>query len=181
MSEFWRGRKVFVTGHTGFKGSWLCLWLHQLGAQVKGFSLPPPTQPNLFEAAGVANVATTIIGDIRDHARLADELVAFAPDVVLHLAAQSVVLSAYENPLETFSTNVVGTASLLQAVVKLNADHGIALPEAMGMVTWKVADILGLRDRGHLKTGLRADLVRFKVLGATPVIAAVWSQGERAF
>ena len=72
-------------------------------------------------------------------------------------------------------------ASLLQAVIKLNADHGIALPEAMGMVTWKVADILGLRDRGHLKTGLRADLVRFKVLGATPVLSAVWSQGERAF
>ena len=72
-------------------------------------------------------------------------------------------------------------ASLLQAVVKLNADHGIALPEAMGMVTWKVADILGLQDRGHLKTGLRADLVRFKVLGATPVLSAVWSQGERAF
>ena len=153
MSEFWRGRKVFVTGHTGFKGSWLCLWLHQLGAQVKGFSLPPPTQPNLFEAAGVAKVATTIIGDIRDHARLADELVAFAPDVVLHLAAQSVVLSAYENPLETFSTNVVGTASLLQAVRRLQGQCAIVnvttdkVYENRGWVWgYRETDELGGRD-----------------------------------
>ena len=74
-----------------------------------------------------------------------------------------------------------GWGSALDAVVKLNAGHGIALPDAMGMVTWKVADILGLKDRGHLKEGLRADLLRFKVLGSTPVLGAVWSRGERAF
>jgi CDP-glucose 4,6-dehydratase len=119
MSEFWRGRRVFVTGHTGFKGSWLCLWLHRLGAQVKGYSLPPPTRPNLFEVADVASTAVTSIGDIRDHARLTGEMNSFAPEIVLHLAAQSVVLSAYEDPMETFSTNVVGTASVLNAARQL--------------------------------------------------------------
>jgi CDP-glucose 4,6-dehydratase len=116
MGEFWRGRRVFVTGHTGFKGSWLCLLLHRLGAEVKGYSLPPPTQPSLHDLARVGNVVASTTGDIRDHARLAKEMQAFAPDVVLHMAAQSVVLSAYEDPIETFSTNVVGTASVLNAV-----------------------------------------------------------------
>ena len=109
--------------------------------------------------------------------------VAGAPNVVRggsHSGGVSVSELAEKGLLDGLSSDYV-PASLLQAVIKLNADHGIALPEAMGMVTWKVADILGLRDRGHLKTGLRADLVRFKVLGATPVLSAVWSQGERAF
>jgi len=109
--------------------------------------------------------------------------IAGAPNVVRggsHSGGVSVSELAEKGLLDGLSSDYV-PASLLQAVVKLNAEHGIALPEAMGMVTWKVADILGLRDRGHLKTGLRADLVRFKVLGATPVLAAVWSKGERAF
>ena len=87
---------------------------------------------------------------------------------------------AEKDLLDGLSSDYV-PASLLQAVLKLHAAHGVALPEAMGMVTWKVADILGLRDRGHLKPGLRADLLRFRTLGATPVLNAVWSKGERAF
>ena len=109
--------------------------------------------------------------------------VAGAPNVVRggsHSGGVSVSELAEKGLLDGLSSDYV-PASLLQAVVKLNASHGIALPEAMGMVTWKVADILGLKDRGHLKTGLRADLVRFKVLGSTPVLGAVWSKGERAF
>ncbi|KFC65068.1 Phosphonate metabolism protein PhnM [Bosea sp. LC85] len=109
--------------------------------------------------------------------------IAGAPNVVRggsHSGGVSVSELAEKGLLDGLSSDYV-PASLLQAVLKLHASHGITLPEAMGMVTWKVADILGLKDRGHLKTGLRADLVRFKALGATPVIAAVWSKGERAF
>jgi alpha-D-ribose 1-methylphosphonate 5-triphosphate diphosphatase len=109
--------------------------------------------------------------------------VAGAPNVVRggsHSGGVSVSELAEKGLLDGLSSDYV-PASLLQAVLKLHADHGIALPEAMGMVTWKVADILGLGDRGHLKPGLRADLVRFKALGPTPVLATVWSKGERAF
>jgi CDP-glucose 4,6-dehydratase len=117
--EFWRGRKVFVTGNTGFKGSWLSLWLARMGAEVRGYSLKPPTQPSLFDLASVGEVVPTIEGDIRDHEKLSAELAKFAPEIVLHLAAQTVVLDAYKTPLETFSTNVVGTASVLEAVRRL--------------------------------------------------------------
>ncbi len=109
--------------------------------------------------------------------------IAGAPNVVRggsHSGGVSVAELAEKGLLDGLSSDYV-PASLLQAVLKLNAAHGIALPDAMGMVTWKVADILGLKDRGHLKPGLRADLVRFRTLGATPVIAGVWSKGERAF
>ncbi|GAU83037.1 alpha-D-ribose 1-methylphosphonate 5-triphosphate diphosphatase [Bosea sp. BIWAKO-01] len=109
--------------------------------------------------------------------------IAGAPNVVRggsHSGGVSVSELAEKGLLDGLSSDYV-PASLLQAVLKLHASHGIALPDAMGMVTWKISDILGLKDRGHLKTGLRADLVRFKALGATPVIAAVWSKGERAF
>ncbi|MCO5089719.1 alpha-D-ribose 1-methylphosphonate 5-triphosphate diphosphatase [Bosea sp. (in: a-proteobacteria)] len=109
--------------------------------------------------------------------------VAGAPNVVRggsHSGGVSVSELAEKGLLDGLSSDYV-PASLLQAVIKLKASHGIALPEAMGMVTWKVADILGLKDRGHLKTGLRADLVRFRLIGTTPVLGAVWSRGERAF
>jgi CDP-glucose 4,6-dehydratase len=115
--DFWRGKRVFVTGHTGFKGSWLSLWLARVGANVCGFALSAPTEPSLFELAGVAQVLErSVIADIRDHALLASEMQRFDPDIVLHLAAQSVVLQSYSDPIETFSVNVVGTASVLSAV-----------------------------------------------------------------
>lgn len=114
-----RGKRVFVTGHTGFKGSWLLLLLDRLGAKVTGYSLAAPTSPSLFEAAGLIDlVATHHEADIRDAARLAEAVRQAAPDVVLHLAAQPLVRLSHREPLDTFSTNVVGTASLLDAVRK---------------------------------------------------------------
>ena len=111
------GKRVFVTGHTGFKGSWLLLLLDRLGARPTGYSLAPPTSPALFEAAGLLDlVARHHEADIRDTARLAAAVREAAPDVVLHLAAQPLVRLSHREPLDTFSTNVVGTASLLDAV-----------------------------------------------------------------
>lgn len=112
-----RGKRVFVTGHTGFKGSWLLLLLDRLGCRVTGYSLEPPTSPSLFEAARLVDlVATHHVADIRDTARLSDAVRQAEPDVVLHLAARPLVRLSHREPLDTFSTNVVGTASLLDAV-----------------------------------------------------------------
>ena len=112
-----RGKRVFVTGHTGFKGSWLLLLLDRLGCHVTGYSLEPPTSPSLFEAARLVDlVATHHLADIRDVARLSNAVRQAEPDVVLHLAAQPLVRLSHREPLDTFSTNVVGTASLLDAV-----------------------------------------------------------------
>ncbi len=113
---FWQGRRVFVTGHTGFKGAWLCLLLQRLGATVRGYALPPPTDPSLFELAQAGQGVETLTGDVRDLPALATALAEFAPELVLHMAAQSVVLSAYETPVDTYSTNVMGTVHLLEAV-----------------------------------------------------------------
>ncbi len=117
-STFWSGKKVFVTGHTGFKGSWLCLWLQQLGAEVTGYALQPPTNPSLFEVAQVARGMKSIIGDIRDGETLANAMHAAEPDVVIHMAAQPLVRYSYSEPVETYSTNVMGTVHLLEAVRK---------------------------------------------------------------
>jgi CDP-glucose 4,6-dehydratase len=116
---FWKGRKVFLTGHTGFKGSWLSLWLNALGADVTGYALEPPTQPNLYQQAHVSDSLRSIVGDIRDFDRLKSALAKNRPDVVLHLAAQSVVRRGYEDPIETYSSNVMGTVHLFEAVRQL--------------------------------------------------------------
>src|SRR5712692_12091690 len=104
--SFWKGRKVLVTGHTGFKGGWLSLWLNALGANVTGYALAPPTQPNLFEQADVGCTVHSIRADIRDFLRLKSALTECGPDVVIHMAAQSVVRRGYEDPIETYSSNV---------------------------------------------------------------------------
>ena len=117
--SFWRGRRVFLTGHTGFKGSWLCLWLNALGADVTGYALDPPTQPNLFEQARVAGAVRSIHGDVRDYPRLRSAIHECAPDVVLHMAAQSVVRRGYEDPIENYSSNVMGTVHVLEALRQL--------------------------------------------------------------
>ncbi len=114
--SFWSGKRVFVTGHTGFKGSWLSLWLQQLGARVTGYALQPPTTPSLFEVAQVAQGMTSIIGDIRDSTMLTNAMRQAAPDIVIHMAAQPLVRRSYVDPVETYSTNVMGTVHLLEAV-----------------------------------------------------------------
>lgn len=114
-SEFFRGRSVFLTGHTGFKGSWLALWLQSAGARVTGFALEPPTNPSLFELAGVANGMRDIRGDVRDAAALSAAMEEAQPELVFHLAAQPLVRASYDTPLETYAVNVMGTAHLLEA------------------------------------------------------------------
>lgn len=113
---FWSGKRVFVTGHTGFKGSWLSLWLRQLGAEVTGYALAPPTIPSLFEIAQVAQGMTSIMGDIRDGAMLVNAMRRATPEIVVHMAAQPLVRRSYVDPIETYSTNVMGTVHLLEAV-----------------------------------------------------------------
>jgi CDP-glucose 4,6-dehydratase len=110
----WRGRRVLVTGHTGFKGAWLCLWLNELGARTTGFSLPPPTRPSLFELAGVNACLSHVEGDVRDAASLHEAFRAAEPELVLHLAAQSLVRRSYRDPVETYQTNVLGTINVLE-------------------------------------------------------------------
>lgn len=113
----WRGRKVLVTGHTGFKGAWMVQLLHRAGAVVDGYSLPPPTEPSLFRAAGVEGLLRRhVTADIRDGQRLAAEIGESRPDVVFHLAAQPLVRRSHRDPVETFATNVTGTAAVLDAV-----------------------------------------------------------------
>lgn len=113
---FWRGKKVLVTGHTGFKGSWMSLWLQALGADVSGYALQPPTQPNLFELADVARHMHSVIADIRDESRLRQVFDERRPEIVIHMAAQPLVHHSYEHPVETYSVNVLGTVNLLEAV-----------------------------------------------------------------
>lgn len=113
--DFWRENTVLVTGHTGFKGSWLTLWLTLLRARVIGYSLPPPTNPSLFESARVHEGITSITGDVRDFEKLLSVIREHRPTIVMHLAAQSLVRRSYEDPVGTFSTNVMGTVNVLEA------------------------------------------------------------------
>ncbi|MCP5195825.1 MAG: CDP-glucose 4,6-dehydratase [Gammaproteobacteria bacterium] len=113
---FWSGRRVLLTGHTGFKGGWLSLWLQRLGAVVTGYALAPPTQPCLFETARVGEGMHSILGDVRNLDALYAALAEFRPEIVFHLAAQPLVVHAYQAPVETYATNVLGTVHLLEAV-----------------------------------------------------------------
>lgn len=118
MLNIYKGKKVLVTGNTGFKGSWLSVWLAQLGAKVIGYSLGPPTKPNMFEATGLGNRNINIIGDVRDGEHLLSTFEAHQPDFVFHLAAQPIVRRSYKEPRLTYETNVMGTVNLLEAVRK---------------------------------------------------------------
>ena len=120
-SEFWNGKKVLLTGHTGFKGSWLSLWLKKLGVELIGYSKDMPSTPSHFELARVSENMISILGDIKDIDNLKKIMTEHKPEIVIHMAAQSLVRKSYENPIDTFETNVLGTANLLQ-VVKENED-----------------------------------------------------------
>ncbi len=125
QSSFWNGRRVFLTGHTGFKGGWLALWLAHLGAEVRGYSLDPSTNPNLFTAARIGDVVDDVRGDIRDAIRLDSSMREFCPEVVFHLAAQPLVRYSYEDPIGTYETNVIGTARVLDAVRRTPSVHAV--------------------------------------------------------
>lgn len=115
-SEFWSGKRVLVTGHTGFKGSWLVLWLHARGAKIAGYALAPSTEPALWSLLGLTNEIRDEVADVRDLPALTRAFAAFRPEVVFHMAAQSLVRPSYEDPVETYSTNVMGTVHVLEAV-----------------------------------------------------------------
>src|ERR1035437_5929517 len=115
FADSYRGRQVFVTGHTGFKGAWLAEWLTDLGAEVTGYALDPPTQPNLFDELGLSARLKHVVADGRDRARVVAEVQAARPSVIFHLAAQALVRRAYAEPHETFETNVIGTVNVLEA------------------------------------------------------------------
>lgn len=114
--DFYRGKRVFITGHTGFKGTWLCRILISAGAEVTGYSLPAPTEPNLFALAGLDGKMTSVIGDIRDATKLKAAFDIAQPEIVLHLAAQPIVRDSYKNPAYTYETNVMGTVNILECI-----------------------------------------------------------------
>ena len=111
---FWQGKRVFLTGHTGFKGSWLSLWLVSLGVNVKGYALSPPTSPSLFNEAKVDSIIDSQIGDIRDQDALHESMTEFNPDILIHMAAQPLVRHSYDAPIDTYEVNVIGTAKVLE-------------------------------------------------------------------
>lgn len=123
--DFWKGKRVFLTGHSGFKGSWMSLWLQEMGAIVKGYSLVPPTEPSLFVEADVASGMESQIADIRDYQTLFDSIKAFKPEMVFHMAAQPLVRLSYDIPIDTYSTNVMGTVHLLEACRKVSGIKAI--------------------------------------------------------
>jgi CDP-glucose 4,6-dehydratase len=127
VADFWSGKRVLITGHTGFKGSWLSLWLQMVGARVAGIALPPPTTPSLFDTAGVASGIQSTIGDIRSLDSVQAAMADFQPEIVLHLAAQSVVRASYKDPVETYATNVMGTVHVLEAVRNLHCVKAVVV------------------------------------------------------
>lgn len=114
--NFWKNKRVFITGHTGFKGSWLTLWLNKLGCEVSGYGLLPNTEPNLFNIINLQNHIEHNVADVRDYETLSRKINEFKPDIIFHLAAQPLVRYSYSNPIETYQTNVMGTVNLLEAV-----------------------------------------------------------------
>lgn len=113
--EFWKNKRVFLTGHTGFKGGWLSLWLKSLGSIVKGYALEPDTEPNLFSVANISEEMKSVIADVRELDTLRTNMQSFAPDILIHMAAQPLVRYSYDEPVETFSTNVMGTVNVLES------------------------------------------------------------------
>lgn len=114
--KFWNGKNVFITGHTGFKGSWLCLWLHALGAEVTGYALKPPTDPSLFELCKIDEMVKSVIADVRDGKTLNKAMAGANPEIVIHMAAQPLVRDSYKVPAETYEINIMGTVNLFEAV-----------------------------------------------------------------
>ena len=114
--QFWKNKNIFITGHTGFKGSWLSVWLNELGANVTGYSLSKPTDPSMFETLSLEKKVNTVFGDIRDYDKLKAQIIMAKPDIVIHMAAQALVLESYNNPIDTYETNLMGTVNIMNAM-----------------------------------------------------------------
>lgn len=144
MTEFYKGKKVLITGHTGFKGSWMCRVLYNMGAEVYGYSLNPPTKPSLYELAGMDGFVGSFIGDIRDHDRLLKVFEEVRPEIVIHMAAQPIVRESYKNPVYTYSTNVMGTVNVCEAVRLTDSVRSF-----VNVTTDKVYDNKEREDEGY--------------------------------
>ena len=147
--DFWRGKRVVLTGHTGFKGAWLALWLHRMGAEVTGIALAPETQPSLFELADIGNLIDSHIADIRDREAVTALIRDARPQIVLHLAAQAIVLTGYEDPIGTFASNAMGTAHCLDAVRGL-ADTKVFAAITTDKVYRNLEEKVPFRETDHL-------------------------------
>src|SRR4029453_13191755 len=124
-SAFWRGKRVLITGHTGFKGSWLSLWLHSMGADLTGYALDPSTNPSMFKLASVADGMSSVVGDVRDLECLTQVVADSNPEIVFHMAAQPLVRESYKDPVTTYATNVMGTVHLLESVRHVGSTRAV--------------------------------------------------------
>lgn len=181
LQRFYKGRKILITGHTGFKGAWLAAWLVRWGAQVTGYALAPNTNPSLFNELKLHQKIHSVIGDVRDFARLKKVIQICQPDLIFHLAAQPLVLRSYQNPAETFSTNVLGTAHLLQAaallpnpcpILNVTSDKCYANPETGR--PFKETDPLGGKDPYSISKAMSEELTAYcrENLGYLPLATA---------
>jgi len=143
-SSFWKGRKVFITGQTGFKGTWLSIYLNYLGAEVTGYALNPPTSPSLFKLCRVDQLVDSHIGDIRDSDNLIKVIHKAKPEIIIHMAAQPLVRESYKNPVETYTINVLGTVNLLEAARSCKAVKAI-----VNITTDKCYEVKGIGSRGQ--------------------------------
>ncbi|HEV2354183.1 MAG TPA: GDP-mannose 4,6-dehydratase, partial [Puia sp.] len=146
LEEAYRGKRVFVTGHTGFKGAWLMACLNLAGAKVKGYALPPEDERGLYTVLGLLENVDSVFADVRDRERLSNELRTFSPDYIFHLAAQPLVRRSYEIPAETFDVNVTGTANLLEATVRLQRPCSTVVVTTDKVYENKEADLLYRED-----------------------------------
>ena len=151
--RFWRGKKVLVTGHTGFKGGWMSLWLQALGARVTGYSLPPPTELSLFEVARIADGMQSVTGDIRESAALGQATKSAQPEIIIHMAAQPIVRHSYADPVGTYATNVMGTVNVLEAARAIAGLRAVLIvtsdkcyENAEDRRLYQEGDVLGGRD-----------------------------------
>ncbi len=175
VENFWRGKRVLLTGHSGFKESWLALWLQQLGATVTGIALAPNTKPNLFELAHISDAISSHFCDVRDSLALVQIVRTVSPEIVFHLAAQPLVRASYDDPLATLNINVIGTANLLDALRDLNSVRLdlAAQMEKMLLLPPNQRIEMGMRGRAKMEAEFDGKFVIDKYIEALNLISHV--------